>query len=228
MPKENDRAQNPKWSAMSRWDQAEYVVVDLEGSGSGPDQKIVEIGACLIRGGRIENEGFYRLLNPEVPISPMASSIHGIYDRDVAEMPVLDSVEKDFHSFAHGRILVAHNAGVERRLLQRNLPSIDFPYVLDTLKLSRFANPEQGRHTLDDLITRFGIGQATSVQHGSRRHRADYDASATAHAFLSLVARMNAQRLLLIELLNIASLPSAQSGTDDASQGGLSEQTELF
>ena len=68
------------------------VFFDLEATGVNPQvDRIVEI--CVVKllpGG--ESEVKCRRLNPEMPIPPEASAIHGIYDEDVKDQPTFKAV----------------------------------------------------------------------------------------------------------------------------------------
>ena len=78
------------------------IVLDLETTGVNPKHdRIVELAAlkCLPDGGR---EEFVRRLNPERPIPPEATAIHGIRDQDVAPCPTFAAVAADLLRFLAG------------------------------------------------------------------------------------------------------------------------------
>lgn len=210
---------------VGRWTTADFLVLDLEGTGSGQEQRIVEIAAFVIRNGQVQDESFYRLLNPGIKISPIASSIHGIQDHDVAGMPCISAIEAEFEAFAGDKILVAHNAAVERKLLSYNLPSLHFLHILDTLRLSRTLYPECRKHSLDDLIARFNLNDMIAKEADFQRHRAKYDAFTTAHALVAMVTDRLGCGVTIGEILKIASLPPAKNETQGLYS---SSQPELF
>ena len=126
-------------SLKNKWNSFEYVALDLEGTGPQHKEKegIVDIAGVLIRGGRVTSERYQQLLNPEISIPPYISRIHGIYDKDVVDKPGFSEIQDDLGAFLKDRILIAHNASVERRVLRFKMPSYVPLVILDTLKLSR-------------------------------------------------------------------------------------------
>jgi DNA polymerase III subunit epsilon len=87
-----------------------FVVVDLETTGGAPvDAGITEIGAVKVRGGEVLGE-FQTFVRSGVPIPPFISLLTGITDAMVADAPTLGAALTSFLEFAHGAVLVAHNA----------------------------------------------------------------------------------------------------------------------
>lgn len=79
------------------------VVFDTETTGTNNDDetkpldKIIQIGAIQIKKGKIVDESAYNcLINPEIHIPEQASAVHGIYDEDVKNAPVMEQVLKHF------------------------------------------------------------------------------------------------------------------------------------
>lgn len=68
-----------------------FRIVDLEASGTTPNDAVVEIGAVDLLGGEIVIIGS-DLVRPPVPIPPQASAIHHITDRDVAHCPQVEEI----------------------------------------------------------------------------------------------------------------------------------------
>lgn len=166
-----------------------YVVVDYEGTGSkaGVSEGVVEIAAVAVFQSNIVGKLEFRL-NPEIPIPPHISRIHGIYDEHVVGSPSLNEVRPNLAGFLNGMLLVAHNASVERRMLEHSFPDLRIAGLLDSLRLSRKLFPQEQRHGLDALITRFALeGRLAEVCPGLDRHSALFDAQATALAFLHLL-----------------------------------------
>jgi DNA polymerase-3 subunit epsilon len=87
-----------------------FVVVDLETTG-GPAEEcgITEIGAVKALGGEQLGE-FATLVNPGQPIPPFITVLTGITQAMIAPAPPLTEVLPAFLEFAHGAVLVAHNA----------------------------------------------------------------------------------------------------------------------
>ncbi len=164
---------------------ADYVVFDVETTGpKTPPCRIMEIGACRVRGGRIVDE-FQTLVNPLMPIPPFISHLTGISDAMVTDAPIFAEVAPAWLDFADRAVLVAHNAPFDMRFINHEL-SLVFPgrrmcnSHLCTVALSRRAVPELTSHRLHYLAQHFAI-------HFPRRHRAGNDARATAEIFLLLL-----------------------------------------
>ncbi len=152
------------------------LVVDVEGNGGQPPD-LVEFAALPIHFGQVSAAtGWSTLIRPPVPITPMATKIHGISNQDVRTAPAWAETADQVRALLDGAWIAAHNAGVEYGLLTRLLPDWQPTGVIDTLKLSRHLFGKSIRHNLDALIAHTGID--TSRIPG-RRHRATFDAHAT-------------------------------------------------
>ncbi len=162
-----------------------YVVFDLETTGAkAPPCRITEIGACRVRGGRIEAE-FNTLVNPEMPIPPFITSLTGISDAMVATAPRFGDVAEDLLDFIGDSVLVAHNARFDMGFLNHEIGRIYEDYrvgnpSLCTVNLSRRLLPDIENHKLKTVAGFYAIDL---INH----HRAGDDARATAHIFINLL-----------------------------------------
>ncbi len=174
-----------------------FVVVDLETTGGAPeDCAITEVGAVKVRGGELLGE-FQTLVNPHCGIPPFVAVLTGITDAMVAGAPPIDAALPAFLEFAHGCVLVAHNApfdvGFLRMACQRTGRDWPAPRVVDTAVLAR------------RVLTRDEVPDcrlATLARHVRARtqpcHRALADARATVdvlHALLERVGSLGVQSL---------------------------------
>lgn len=163
------------------------VVFDTETTGlSVKEDAIVQIAALRILNGRlVEGEKIDALVNPGRPIPAASTRIHGVTDAHVKTAPDIAKVGLDFHKFARGAVLVAHNAPFDLGLLRRHEQTIgvtwDHP-VLDTVLLSAVVFGKTADHTLDALCQRLAIELPFEL-----RHTALGDARATAEAVLKLL-----------------------------------------
>jgi len=123
------------------------VVFDLETTGRDVvKDRVVEISAVkLLPNG--ERELKTRRMNPEMPISPEATAVHGIHDEDVAHEPTFKALAKSLLEFLKGCDLSGFN--VERfdlPMLKREFAraGVEFPAapiaVIDTWRI--FLNRE--------------------------------------------------------------------------------------
>jgi exodeoxyribonuclease X len=88
-----------------------FRIVDLETTGTAPNDAVVEIGAVDLVGGEIILIGS-DLVPPPAPIPPQASAIHQITDDDVSRCPRLEEVlpfYMDTDRRAEVDVLVAHH-----------------------------------------------------------------------------------------------------------------------
>jgi DNA polymerase-3 subunit epsilon len=174
--------------AEARLDRLTYVVFDSETTGLNPRQgdEIVQLAAVrIVNGRRVEGEVFDTLINPGRPIPAASTDVHGITDAMVAHAPGVADVVRQFHKFAEGAVLIAHNAPFDMEFLRRLEPQISLTFdmpVLDTVLLSAVVYGQHEVHSLDALTHRLGIAISEEA-----RHTAIGDTVATADAFLKLV-----------------------------------------
>jgi len=86
------------------------VFFDLETTGINiVSDRIVEISYLKIAPNG-EEEGKTRLINPEIPIPPQATAIHGITDEDVKDSPTFKMVAKSLAAQIEGCDLAGYNS----------------------------------------------------------------------------------------------------------------------
>lgn len=166
-----------------------FVVVDLEttGGAAGTDA-ITEIGAVRVRGGEHLGE-FQTLVNPGSPIPPFVTVLTGISDAMVLPAPTIDSVLPAFLEFAHGAVLVAHNAPFDVGFLRAACAHTGRPWpgfrVVDTAALARrvLTRDEVPNRRLATLARFFRARTAPT-------HRALDDARATVDVLHGLFERL--------------------------------------
>lgn len=170
------------------------AVVDVEGNGQQPPE-IIEIAVLPLADTTTAIAADIRtwLIRPTQPITPLVTrKVHGIGNRDVADSPLWTEVAEEISDAITGRVLVAHNASVERRVIATHLPRWRPPLVLDTLRLAKAVWPGlSGGYSLDRLITHADLTPPPTQpgQAGQRRHRAGYDTWMTAQLLITLAER---------------------------------------
>jgi len=86
------------------------VFIDLETTGINvSSDRIVEISALKVNPDGNE-QWMTTLVNPEMPIPPKVTAIHGISDNDVAKAPTFKEIAKNLTSFLEGCDLAGFNA----------------------------------------------------------------------------------------------------------------------
>lgn len=180
--------------ADARLDDLTYVVFDTETTGLFPEKgdEVVQLAAVrLVRGKRVKGETFETLVNPGRPIPRSASDIHGVTDAMVAKAPTILEVVEQFHKFAEGAVLVAHNAPFDMEFLRRRERELGIRFVnpvLDTVLLSAVVFGPSQSHTLDALAERLAVPLSDT-----ERHTAMGDTVATAEVFIKLKATLAAR-----------------------------------
>jgi len=191
----------------------DFTTIDLETTDNDvATAEIVEIAAVRVRDG-IPCDEISFLVRPNGPISPAATKVHHITDRDVANAPSFDEAWPRVAAFCGTDILVAHNGY-----------QFDFPVLsrvantgfctFDTLPLARELHSGSAR--LGDLAARFGVDAGVS-------HRALDDARTLARVCVALHDQkiIRARKTSLVHLLDFLGVALAlwtESELDDESQ----------
>ena len=153
--------------------------VDVEGSGRSPPE-IVELAIAEVEGLKLTGRRKHWRFRPANGISPIASRIHGIWDRDVADAPELEDVADDILELLAGMPIVGHNVRVEVKILTDALPDWKPSAAYDTLRLARGLLPDQPKHGLEHLGTTLGLDELAARETGGAAHSAPYDAAMSA------------------------------------------------
>ncbi len=166
----------------------DFVVVDVEATGAKlPPNRIIELGAYRIRGGRIVDE-FVALVNPEIPIPRFVMTLTGISNEMVKTAPLFAEVAPRWLEFVEDAVLIAHNSPFDTNFLNHEISRV-YPghrminTHLCTVTLSRRVVPGLSNYRLDTVAEHFSIPIF-------QRHRAGSDALATAEVFLHLLSRL--------------------------------------
>jgi len=83
---------------------------DLETTGINvASDRIIEISIVKVSP-EGDEEWYTKRINPEMPISPSASEVHGISDEDVKDEPTFTDIARDLAKFLEGCDLAGYNA----------------------------------------------------------------------------------------------------------------------
>ena len=172
----------------------EFLVVDTETNGLGGDAcEMTEVGAVLVGGGELHDR-WSSLVRCNRPLGRGIQRFTGITQAMMAEAPDLETVLPPLEELLRGRVLVAHNAPFDRRVLRRafELIGLDWPNppVLCTAALARKLLPLQRRRGLGVLADALGIEVETA-------HRALADAETCARVLCALFPRLCANAVTI-------------------------------
>ncbi|MGW2022012.1 3'-5' exonuclease [Streptomyces decoyicus] len=162
------------------------LVVDVEGNGNNPPD-LVEVAALPVRNGRPDKStaGAW-LTRPRRPVTPVAARIHGLTNERLANKPGWEEIADQVHGLLGTSWICAHNAHVDYKVLAAHLPQWRPAGVLDTLRLARATYRGLPKYSLDALIEHV---QPDLAHAPAQRHRATYDAYATAQLLIAMATR---------------------------------------
>ena len=162
---------------------ARYAFVDVETTGFSPITcAVVEVACLVVDHGEVVAT-FETLVDPQQPIPPYVTAIHGITDQDVASKPALANVAPFVASLCDGAIVVAHNAGFDLGFL----PFLQKYPSLCSYRLAYRVVPEAPNHRNQTLGDFFQVSDP--ILESRSAHRALADAIVTRHVFFACLKR---------------------------------------
>jgi DNA polymerase-3 subunit epsilon len=175
---------------------AEFLVVDTETNGLGGEAcELTEVGAVLVGGGELHDR-WSSLVRCNRPLGRGIQRFTGITQEMLAQAPGLEEVLPAIAERLEGRVLVAHNAPFDRRVLRRGFELIGLewpnPPVLCTAALARKLLPLQNKRGLSVLADALGIEVEVA-------HRALADAETCARVLCALFPRLCANALTIAD-----------------------------
>ena len=175
---------------------AEFLVVDTETNGLGGEAcELTEVGAVLVGGGELHDR-WSSLVRCNRPLGRGIQRFTGITQEMLADAPGLEEVLPKLAELMEGRVLVAHNAPFDRRVLRRGFELIGLewpnPPVLCTVALARKLLPLQGRRGLTTLADALAIEVETA-------HRALADAETCAQVLCAMFPRLCANAITVAD-----------------------------
>ncbi len=150
--------------------------------------RILEIGAVGVANGKLAPDlRFSSLVNPQEPIPPESTAIHGITDEAVKPADRFAEVYKRYRDFAGAHIVLGYALNFDFAMLQREHERAGLtwspPQFLDVRDLVRWLQPDLPDDSLETVASWLGIEVAG-------RHRAVPDAILTAEVLLALLPRL--------------------------------------
>ncbi len=180
---------------------AELLAVDTETNGRGGDAcELTEVGAVLVGGGEL-HERWESLVRVQTPLSRGIERFTGITQRMVDGAPPGTAVLPELARRLEGRVMVAHNASFDHRVLEQAFARAGLPWpappVICTVSLARRFAPLVRRRGLPLLADALGVEVETT-------HRALPDALTCARVLCALLPKLCAHAATVgdaIELL---------------------------
>lgn len=149
------------------------IVLDTETTGIDPAEghRIIEIGCVELSNHIPTGKTLQLYINPERPVPPEATAVHGLTDEFLVDKPVFSQVYSEFLEFIQGAHLVIHNAEFDMKFINAELArvghgAIGWQMVVDTLGMARKKFPGSPAN-LDALCRRFGIDNTERTYHGA-------------------------------------------------------------
>jgi DNA polymerase-3 subunit epsilon len=198
---------------------AEFLVVDTETNGLAGDQcEVTEIGAVLVGGGEL-HERWETLVPVRTPLSRGIQRFTGVTQAMVDAAPPADVTLPELAEQMEGRVLVAHNASFDRRVLAQAFARADLgwpdPPTLCTVALARQLHPLARQRKLALLAESLGIEVEVS-------HRALADAETCARVFCALFPRLCANAGSVGEGLGLLRSRRRRAARGGRTDGGVS------
>jgi len=166
---------------------ANFVSLDVETTGLGSGDKIVEIGMVKFENHKPADQ-YQTLINPGFPIPKAAIKVHGITDAMVATAPDFSVCIDGINNFIGDYPIVGHNINFDFRLMKQSGHK-GFPEnkVFDTLSIAR-KTIEAENNKLDTLCRHFQIER-------DQAHRSISDCFDTAKLFQCLFEEKTGKKI---------------------------------
>ena len=181
---------------------AEYLAVDVETNGLGGEAcEMTEVGTVLVGGGE-PHDTWESLVRVSRPLSRGIERFTGITQGMVEAAPQPEAVLASLADLLTGRVLVAHNASFDTRVLRQAFDRCGLewpaPPVLCTVALARRFAPLVRQRRLGLLASALGIEVETA-------HRALPDALTCARVFCALFPKLCANAVTVSQAAALTS-----------------------
>jgi DNA polymerase-3 subunit epsilon len=198
---------------------AEFLVVDTETNGLGGDRcELTEIGAVLVGGGELHDR-WETLVPVRAPLSRGIQRFTGISQAMVDEAPPAEVTLPELGELLEGRVLVAHNAAFDRRVLAQAFARAGVPWpdppTLCTVALARQLHPLARQRKLKPLAESLGIDVEVT-------HRALADAETCARVLCALFPRLCANAGSVGQALALLRSKRRRAARGGRTDGGVS------
>jgi DNA polymerase III subunit epsilon len=177
---------------------AEFLVIDTETNGLGGEScELTEVGAVLVGGGELHDR-WESLVRTNIPLRRGIQRFTGITQAMVDSAPLPDAVLPELERRLAGRVMVAHNAAFDRRVLRQAFERVGLtwpdPPVICTAALARKLLPLQRERRLGALADALDIRVDVA-------HRALADAETCARVLCALFPRLCANSVTVADAI---------------------------
>lgn len=189
-----DYAETPPPDPSTRWNEADFCVVDFETTGLDPtSHEIISFAALQIERGRLRlDDARYQLIRPRRMPGRETILIHGLRRAELVDAPSLGEALDGLLEALTGRAMVAHVASIEAGFLGAALAQAGIRLVnpiIDTAALAAELFRLRD-HRGPSPVALTPLAQALGLP-VHRPHEADGDALTTAQLFLALAAHLD-------------------------------------
>lgn len=181
-----------------------YYIIDTETTCATPDRGVCDLAILELDVNAQEVARHESLIDPQQPIHPDATAVHGLSNSDVADAPTLfeyfsDAAPQCFGGLLPGpAVLIGHNVRFDTRTLGH---FVQGSYVeLDTLRWFRHLYPQAENHKLQTAVHVLGLPQPVNA------HRA-MDDVLTTYSLLGHIMAVTGQSLPELATTSRAPLP---------------------
>lgn len=139
-----------------------YLLGDTETTGTGKEDKVLELAWVELDAELREVNRVHSLIDPQIPICPSASGVHGITMEDVIDSPTIEEFFEQVvgDKFQEPITFMAHNVGFDVKFMRPFMPGIED--TLCTLRLAKRAFPDSPNHKLPTLMYYLGLERGKS------------------------------------------------------------------
>ena len=170
----------------------DYCVLDTETTGlSAYYDEIIEVGIVRVRNNTIVDQ-YSQLIHPEIPIDDFITSLTGITNEMVENMPRIEDVKANILSFLGEDIIIGHNTSFDMRFLEESFGAPLPNKYMDTMQFARKVYPELKHHRLSDLCEYLRLS--------TNAHRSLADCITTKELYDAIKAKMESDNLRIEDL----------------------------
>ncbi len=196
----------------------EAVALDTETTGldTGKD-RVLQVGAVALSGGALDDgETFERLVDPDMPIPPASTAVHGLSDEDVRAADGEGEVLPALMRWIGPRVVIGYAIGFDLAMLKAAYARLGLAWrpcrSLCVRQLAAVAGLRPANPSLDTIADRLGIAI-------DDRHRALGDARAAAAIYAALVPRLAEKGIARLAQAERACLALTSQQEEEAKAG---------